>query len=195
MNYDEARHEVEQGVISGKYTRIQGRRLRAAIRVFERYDRAVPIWSYFEDLAFGPDWAERIVEASHLTEARPFLRSTDSSDSGEDCPLAVTDPLQFEELQGSVLAAYTLHAAGDGPPAWALMGVVLGFLLTTAAVSAWSSHGWGGPDDSGGFGGGSGPPPGSPPDEPAWWPEFERGFRAYVEGGSAVRRSRERPPS
>ena len=71
MTYDEARHEVEQGVISGKYTRTQGRRLRAAIRVLERYDRALPMWGYLEDLALEADWAERIVVASQLTAARP----------------------------------------------------------------------------------------------------------------------------
>jgi hypothetical protein len=68
MTYDQARHEIEQGVISGRYTRTQGRRLRAAIRVLERYDKPLPIWSRLEDLASGADWAERIVEVSQLTD-------------------------------------------------------------------------------------------------------------------------------
>lgn len=71
MTHGEARHEVEQGVISGKYTRTQANRLRAAIRVLERYDIALPGWSRLEALATGPDWAERIVELSGLTEAHP----------------------------------------------------------------------------------------------------------------------------
>ena len=68
MTYDQARYEIEQGVISGRYTRTQGRRLRAAVRVLERYDRPLPIWSRVEDLASGADWAERIVEVSQLTD-------------------------------------------------------------------------------------------------------------------------------
>lgn len=71
MTYDEARREVERGVIRGEYTRTQGRRLRAAIRVLERYDIALPIWSRLEAVASGADWAERIVEVIRRAEAQP----------------------------------------------------------------------------------------------------------------------------
>ena len=69
MTYDEARYEVEQGVMTRRYTRTQGRRLRAAIRLLERYDTPLPSWSRLEDLASGADWAERLVELSRLTES------------------------------------------------------------------------------------------------------------------------------
>ena len=55
MTYDVARREVELGLIGGRYTRTQARRLRAAIRVLERYRTAIPIWSQFEALSEAPD--------------------------------------------------------------------------------------------------------------------------------------------
>ena len=73
MTYDEARRQVEQGLIGGRYTRTQARRLRAAIRVLERYGTAIPIWSQFEALSGAPDWADRVVEVSHVAE--PLYRA------------------------------------------------------------------------------------------------------------------------
>jgi hypothetical protein len=68
MTYDEARRDVECGVIGGRYTRTQARRLRAAIRVLERYDIAIPIWAQLEDLTRDADWAERLLDLSHIAE-------------------------------------------------------------------------------------------------------------------------------
>jgi hypothetical protein len=68
MTYDEARREVEQGVIGGRYTLTQARRLRASIRVLERYGTAIPIWTQFEALSEAPDWADRVVKVSHVAE-------------------------------------------------------------------------------------------------------------------------------
>jgi hypothetical protein len=68
MTYDEARREVEQGVIGGKYTRTQARRLRAAIRVLERYDIPIPIWRQLEVLTLDADWAERLLDLRHIAE-------------------------------------------------------------------------------------------------------------------------------
>jgi hypothetical protein len=68
MTYDEARREVEQGVIGGRYTRTQARRLRAAIRVLERYDIAIPVWGQVEELTRDADWTERLLNLSHIDD-------------------------------------------------------------------------------------------------------------------------------
>jgi len=68
MTYEEARREVEQGVLTGRYTRTQARRLRAAIRVFERYDASLPFWRHLEEITGGADWAERLLEVDSVTQ-------------------------------------------------------------------------------------------------------------------------------
>jgi hypothetical protein len=90
----------------------------------------------------------------------------------------------------------TFHAGADqtaSSSVW-VMGGMGGCLLAIAALSAWLYKHHDRPDDSGGDDGprgpdGSGgpppePPPAGPPppDGPAWWPEFEREFAAYVAG-------------
>jgi hypothetical protein len=85
------------------------------------------------------------------------------------------------------------HGAHAGsPPVWATV-IVVGCFLAQAALSAWLLHRRDGPDDPGGNGGGPGPPPEPPPDGPAWWPDFEREFAAYVEAVGPQVRERETP--
>jgi hypothetical protein len=83
-------------------------------------------------------------------------------------------------------------ASGEKPPLW-VTAIVMGCFLAQAVLSAWLLHRRDGPDDSGGNGGGPGPPPEPPPDEPAWWPDFEREFAAYVEAVGPQVRERETP--
>src|ERR671935_3193292 len=76
------------------------------------------------------------------------------------------------------------HTAGHS--VWPTV-VLVALLLLWPALSVWFLRRHDDPDDSDGDGGSGGPPPGPPkPDGPAWWPEFERQFAAYV---SAIART------
>jgi hypothetical protein len=83
----------------------------------------------------------------------------------------------------SALAYAHAHQTA-GHSVWATV-IAIVWLLAMPVVSVWFL--WrsdGGPDDPGGDGGSGGgppePPPPPPPTGPAWWPEFEREFAAYV---------------
>jgi hypothetical protein len=77
MTYDDARHEVGQGIVSGRYNLIQGRRLRAAIRVLERYYIDLPRWSELAAVCDQPDWADRLLRLSNVVVlATPSARRT-----------------------------------------------------------------------------------------------------------------------
>lgn len=74
MTYDEARREVEQGVIGGEYTRTQARRLRAAIRMLERYHIGIPVWHQLVDATRGADWTERVLGLRRVAEPLRVVR-------------------------------------------------------------------------------------------------------------------------
>ena len=88
-------------------------------------------------------------------------------------------------------AGHTEHAAGSA--AWIGYVATIVFLLAVVCGAWWFAV-WsirrceiGGEDsDDGGDSGGGrrpSPPSRSPETEPAWWPEFEREFAAYVKAG------------
>jgi hypothetical protein len=89
------------------------------------------------------------------------------------------------------------HPAGSaGSPAYVLILLLLA-ILAIWVLSVWSEvcRTDGESDDSdedgsGGGGWGRGPTPTCPPPDsgPAWWPEFEREFAAYVNGDRTRRR-------
>src|ERR671937_920726 len=110
-------------------------------------------------------------------------------------------------MQHLILSAYVAHRGQPGSPlvwghgpqtgtphVWATV-IVVGCFLAQAALGAWLLHRRDGPDDSGGNGRGQGPPPEPPPDEPAWWPNFERGFAAYVEAHPRKQAQERRRPA
>jgi hypothetical protein len=96
-----------------------------------------------------------------------------------------------------VIFAAIGHSAGRaGSAAW--IGVVAATVVLLVAVcgvwcyALWVASRWesGGEDSDHGGGGGGGdegpsPPSRSPETDPAWWPEFEREFAAYIEATSA----------
>ena len=86
-------------------------------------------------------------------------------------------------------SAWAAHPAASAPT-WATILALVAFVVTVvvgivfALISSWQPPQSGG--DNGGWGRGGGPrrprPSGdqSPGGDPAWWPDFERQFAAYV---------------
>jgi hypothetical protein len=106
-------------------------------------------------------------------------------------------------MRSSILEPVMLIAVAQAHPGspdlWATVIVIVA-LLGMPVLSVWFLwRGEDGPDDSGpdgGGGGGGGPPRDTPPppDGPAWWPEFEREFAAYVAAVGSRPRARARGP-
>lgn len=100
-------------------------------------------------------------------------------------------------IQTGELSAFAQphQSAADG--VWAT-AMLIGLFLLWLALGVWSQWRNGrGRDDSGGDDGSGGPPRPEPPpapEGPAWWPEFEREFAAYVVAGGDHGQERERPP-
>ena len=84
------------------------------------------------------------------------------------------------------------QAASHADGVWATV-LLVGSLMALLVFAFWWLLHEGPGDDGGGGGGGEGRPPDPPrpsSDGPAWWPEFEREFAAYVAAGRAEGHSR-----
>src|SRR5947209_14774419 len=96
------------------------------------------------------------------------------------------------------LAASHVHSTSSGAATWVVGAAVVALLV--AGVILWMLARPGGSDGTdpgrggGGGGTGGGPPDPSPRAGPAWWPEFEREFAAYVATGGDRRAVPPRPP-
>ena len=79
----------------------------------------------------------------------------------------------------------TAHRAAGHAALWPAV-VLAATLVLMLAISLWWLRRGDDDDQDEGWGWGGGGSEGSPrePSDPAWWPEFEREFAAYVAGGA-----------
>lgn len=77
------------------------------------------------------------------------------------------------------------HRAAGHAALWPAI-VLVATLVLMVGLSLWWLRRGDDDDQDGGWGWGGGGSEGSPPEppEPAWWPEFEREFAAYVTSGA-----------